>query len=169
MDALIHVSDIAWTRKNINLAEEFKLGQEMNAVVVSVDKENQKFSLGIKQLEEDPWKRIEERLPVGSVIEGEVVRVTDFGAFVEVETGIEGLIHISELSDDRVEKPSDVIAKGDKPKCMIISIDKDAKKIALSVKRAQHADDSKMLSAVREDQGPQTMADKLKDFKVNKD
>ncbi len=169
VDALIHVSDISWTRKNLNLAEEYKVGDSINAAVVAVDKENQKFSLGLKQLEEDPWKRIEERLPVGSVIEGEVVRVTDFGAFVEVETGIEGLIHISELSDARVEKPSDVIAKGDKPKCMIISIDKEAKKIALSVKRAQEADDKRMLSSVREDAGPQTMADKLKDFKLNRE
>jgi small subunit ribosomal protein S1 len=89
VDALIHVSDISWTKKAINLNEEYKVGQKVKGVVVTVDKENQKFCLGFKQLEEDPWKRIEERMPVGSQIEGEVVRVTDFAAFVELETGIE--------------------------------------------------------------------------------
>ena len=105
VDALIHVSDVSWTRKNVNIRDEFNEEDEIEAMVVAVDKENQKFSLGIKQLEEDPWKKIEERLPVGTVLETEVVRVTEFGAFVELETGIEGLIHISELSEDRVEKP----------------------------------------------------------------
>ena len=138
-------------------------------MVLSVDKENQKFCLGIKQLEEDPWKRIEERLPVGTILEGEVVRVTDFGAFVEIETGIEGLIHISELSDERVESPSDVIAKGDKPKTMVISLDKDAKKIALSVKAAKEADAQSSLHQTKQDVPTSTMADKLKDFKIGKD
>lgn len=139
VDALIHISDISWTKKNINLAEEFKEGEEVEAMVLSLDKENQKFCLGIKQLEEDPWKKIEQRFPVGTVLEAEVVRVTDFGVFVELETGIEGLIHISELSDERVEKPTDVINKGDVAKAMVISVDKDAKKIALSIKAATNA------------------------------
>lgn len=134
VDALIHVSDLSWTRKNINPAEEFKVGQKVKAVVVTVDPENQKFCLGLKQLEEDPWKRIEERMPVGSMVEGEAVRITEFGVFVELETGIEGLVHISEMSEERVEKPSDKVSKGDKVKAMVISIDKQAKKIALSMK-----------------------------------
>ncbi len=158
MDALIHVSDISWTRKNINLAEEFKEGQTVEAMVLAVDKENQKFSLGIKQLEEDPWKKIETRFPVGTVVEAEVVRVTDFGAFVELETGIEGLIHISELSEERVEKPSDVIKKGDKPKAMVISVDKEAKKIALSMKAAAHGGEYKSTEKVK----TATLADKFK-------
>jgi predicted RNA-binding protein with RPS1 domain len=104
VDALIHVSDLSWTKKNINPNDEFKVGTRLKAVVVTVDKDNSKFCLGIKQLRRRSLEEIEERLPVGSVVEGEVVRVTDFGAFVELETGIEGLIHISELSEDRVEK-----------------------------------------------------------------
>ena len=83
-------------KKNIELNKEFVVGSDIEAMVVSVDKENQKFCLGIKQLEEDPWKKIDLRLPVGSVVEAEVVRITDFGAFLELETGIEGLVHISE-------------------------------------------------------------------------
>lgn len=166
VDALIHVSDISWTRKNVNLADEFKEGEDLEAMVVSLDKENQKFCLGIKQLEEDPWKKIEERLPVGTTVEAEVVRVTDFGAFVELETGIEGLIHISELSEDRVEKPSDVIKKGDIPKAMVISVDKDSKKIALSMKSAAKAADRSMAKGSMQDAAPSTMADKLKGFKI---
>jgi small subunit ribosomal protein S1 len=158
MDALIHVSDVSWTKKNINVAEEFKEGQPVEAMVLAVDKENQKFSLGLKQLEEDPWKKIESRFPVGTVVEAEVVRVTDFGAFVELETGIEGLIHISELSEERVEKPSDVIKKGDKPKAMVISVDKEAKKIALSIKAAAHGGEYKSTEKVK----TATLADKFK-------
>lgn len=167
VDALIHISDISWTKKNINLAEEFEIGKEVEAMVLTVDSENAKFCLGIKQLEEDPWKKIEERLPVGTVLEAEVVRVTDFGAFVELETGIEGLIHISELSEERVEKPEDVIAKGDKPKAMVISLDKDAKKIALSIKAAANADDRAMLNSSQENASSTTLADKLKGFNVD--
>lgn len=163
VDALIHVSDVSWTRKNVNPADEFKEEQELEAMVLSVDKENGKFCLGIKQLEEDPWRKIEERLPVGTVVEAEVVRVTDFGAFVELETGIEGLIHISELSEDRVEKPSDVIQKGDTPKAMVISVDKDSKKIALSIKSALNKDATVTSEKVQSS----TLADKLKDFKVD--
>ena len=166
VDALIHVSDISWTKKNMNLADDFKEGQEVEAMVISVDKENAKFCLGIKQLEEDPWKKIEERLPVGTVIQAEVVRVTDFGAFVELETGIEGLIHISELSEDRVEKPSDVINKGDTPKAMVISVDKDAKKIALSIKAATNAEATGG-GYKNETVQSATLADKLKGFKVD--
>ncbi|MEC7275556.1 MAG: 30S ribosomal protein S1 [Bdellovibrionota bacterium] len=165
VDALIHVSDLSWTKKNVNVADEFKEGQEVEAAVVSVDKENQKFCLGIKQLEEDPWKKIEERLPVGTVIEAAVVRVTDFGAFVELETGIEGLIHISELSEDRVEKPEEVVQKGQAVKAMVISIDKDAKKIALSMKAATNAEASGY--AGKDEVKSATLADKLAGFKVD--
>lgn len=167
VDALIHISDISWTRKNIVVADEFKEGDEITAMVVSIDTENQKFCLGVKQLEEDPWKRIEERFPIGTILEAEVVRVTDFGAFVELETGIEGLIHISELSEERVDKPSDVVNKGDKPKSMVISIDKEAKKIGLSMKAAKEsAERGDVANYGKQKLGPVTMADKLKDFKI---
>ncbi len=164
VDALIHVSDISWTKKTTELSADFKVGQKVTAAVVSVDRENQKFCLGLKQLEEDPWKRIEERMPVGNTIEGEVVRLTDFGAFVEVETGIEGLVHISEISDERVEKPSDKLEKGQMVKCVVISIDKAAKKIALSMKSADAGEYKANYKP--EDVGAATLASKLKGFKV---
>jgi small subunit ribosomal protein S1 len=167
VDALIHASDVSWTKKNVNPNDEFKVGQTVKAMVIAVDKENQKFSLGLKQLEEDPWKKIEQRFPVGTVVEAEVVRLTDFGAFVELETGIEGLIHISELSDDRVEKTSDVIKKGDKVQAMIISIDKDAKKIALSKKAVGNAEDAAAMKSTKQE-APKatTLGDKFKGIKV---
>jgi small subunit ribosomal protein S1 len=165
VDALIHVSDVSWTKKNVNPNDEFKVGETVKAAVLTVDKDNSKFCLGIKQLEEDPWKKIDQRMPVGSVVEGEVVRVTDFGAFVELETGIEGLVHISELSEERVEKPSDVIKVGDKVKALIMSIDKDDKKIALSKKNAENADLAQYNS--NEDGGnTSALAEKLKGFSV---
>lgn len=167
VDALIHISDISWTRKNINLNEEYKVGDSIEGMILTVDPENSKFYIGLKQLQEDPWKKIEERLPVGNIIEGEVVRVTDFGGFVELETGIEGLIHISELSDERVENASDVINKGDKVKAMIISIDKEAKKIALSMKAVDKENNARNLQASQEEVRTSTLADKLKGFSVD--
>lgn len=165
VDALIHVSDLSWTRKNVNVSEEFKVGDKVKAAVLTVDADNSKFCLGIKQLEEDPWKKIEQRLPVGSVVEGEVMRVTDFGAFVELETGIEGLIHISELSEERVEKPSDVIKPGEKVKALIISIDKADKKIALSKKSAENADLGGYSNPA--ESSTSALAEKLKGFSVD--
>jgi len=162
IDALIHVSDLSWTKKNINPNNEFKVGDKVKAVVLTVDADNSKFCLGIKQLEEDPWKRIEERMPVGSVVEGDIVRVTDFGVFVELETGIEGLIHISELSEERVEKTEDVAKAGDRVKARIMSIDKNDKKIALSKKNAENAD----LNAYKEESSTSSLAEKLKGFNV---
>jgi small subunit ribosomal protein S1 len=169
VDALIHISDISWTRKNIELNKEFLVGSDIEAMVVSVDKENQKFCLGIKQLEEDPWKKIDTRLPVGSVIEAEVVRITDFGAFIELETGIEGLVHISELSEDRVESPADVVKKGDKVKAMVISLDKDAKKIALSMKSAGTADAMNHAELGSDSSSSSAFAEKLKGFSFDQD
>ena len=166
VDALIHISDISWTKKNVNLSSEYSEGQEIEAMVLIVDKENAKFCLGIKQLEEDPWKKIEDRLPVGTIVEAEVVRVTDFGGFVELETGIEGLIHISELSEERVEKPSDVIERGQQVKVMVISVDKDNKKIALSIKAANNALENGS-GYQQEVTQTATLADKLKGFKVD--
>ncbi len=164
VDALIHVSDVSWTKKNVNPNDEFKVGDSIKAMVLTVDKDNSKFCLGIKQLAEDPWKKIDQRMPVGNVVEGEIVRVTDFGAFVELETGIEGLIHISELADERVEKPEDVVKVGDKVNALVMSIDKDDKKIALSKKNAANAD----LGGYSKEEagGTSALAAKLKGFSV---
>ncbi|MDH4468291.1 MAG: 30S ribosomal protein S1 [Bacteriovoracaceae bacterium] len=166
IDALIHVSDFSWTRKNINPADVYKVGDNVKAIVLAVDRDNQKFSLGTKQLEEDPWKKIDERHPVGTLIEGDVTRLTEFGAFVEVETGIEGLIHISELSEERVEKASDVVKAGDKVKVMVVGIDKEAKKISLSVKAIdrENMEQYNKVDTVK----AATLGDKFKGIEVKK-
>ena len=169
VDALIHVSDVSWTKKNVNPEDEFTAGATVKGIVLTVDAENQKFCLGIKQLEEDPWKKIEERFPVGKVIETEVVRVTDFGAFVELETGIEGLIHISELSEERVETTSDAVKKGDMVKAMVMSVDKEAKKIALSIKAVGSAEERANVEAYGKNEsgaGKSAFASQLEGFNV---
>ncbi|MCY4524167.1 MAG: S1 RNA-binding domain-containing protein, partial [Halobacteriovoraceae bacterium] len=169
VDALIHVSDFSWVRKNINLAKEYKVGQEMEAMVLSIDKEDRKFCLGIKQLEEDPWKRIEERIPVGSLLEAEVVQITDFGVFMKLETGIEGLVHVSELSEEHVENPADLYKKGDRAQAVVISVNKEAKKISLSIKAVAQAEGQKTLDLTQKEVNPATLADKLKKFTLNKE
>lgn len=133
IDGLIRVSDISWT-ENINPFEKYKVGDKVKAKILDINPEGEKFSLGIKQLEKNPWSLVEENYPVGSRHEVEVVRVVDFGAFVRIQENIEGLIHISELSKKRVNKAQDVVKVGDKVTAEILNIDKDAKKIGLSIR-----------------------------------
>ncbi len=144
VDGLVHVSDFSWTKRVNHPSEMFEKGQKVRAVVLGVDIENERFSLGIKQLEQDPWALVDTRFPIGSQHDVKVVKTADFGVFVELEENIEGLIHISELSTKRIEKPEDVVQVGDSIPAEIISIDKDARKIALSAKlvklREQKAD-----------------------------
>ena len=134
IDGLAHVSDFSWTNRVNHPSEIYKKGDKVRAVVLGVDIENERFSLGIKQLTPDPWSFIEEKFPIGSQLEVEVTKIMDFGVFVRVESDVEGLIHISELSTKRVEKTEDVAQVGDKIKAEIISIDQDARKIGLSAK-----------------------------------
>ncbi len=134
IDGLVHVSDISWTERIKHPGEKFKKGDVVEAVVLNIDVENERFSLGIKQLQPDPWTTISERHPVGSKLKGKVTKVTDFGAFVEIEPGIEGLVHVSELRDERVENPRDVVKEGDEIDVKIIDMDLQERKIALSVK-----------------------------------
>ena len=169
VDALIDMSDFSWVKKNVDLSREFKTGQEIEAVVLDVDKEEKKFSLGIKQLKEDPWEKVEERTPVGTLLEGVVVRMADFGLFVKLEDGIEGLVHVSELAEERVEDPDSLFKKGDKVKTMIIAIDKDAKKISLSIKAATKREQDETLESVQaKEVKTATFAEKLKNFTFGK-
>lgn len=165
IDALIHVSDLSYTKRNLNPNEEFKVGDKVKAKVIDIDPANEKFSLGIKQLNEDPWSKIDERMPVGSIVEGEVVRTTEFGAFIKLEEAVEGLIHISELSEERVEKTENAVNIGDKVKAVVISIDKTDNKIALSKKAADNKD---FKGAPVQEMKPSTLADKLKGFSLDK-
>ena len=134
VDGLVHVSDISWTQRIKHPGEMFKKGDEVEAVVLNIDVENERFSLGIKQLQPDPWDTLSERTPVGSRVKGKVTKVTDFGAFVEIEPGIEGLVHVSELKEERVENPRDVVAEAQEVEVKIIDINTQDRKVALSMK-----------------------------------
>ena len=134
IDGLIHISDLSWTKKINHPSELFNKGDKVRAIVLSIDKETEKFSLGIKQLERDPWENIKARYKIGQTIEGKVTKTTDFGAFLELEEGLEGLVHVSELSNEQVERITDVAKIGEKMRAEIISIDARERKIGLSVK-----------------------------------
>jgi len=134
IDGLVHVSDVSWTEQIKHPSEKFKKGDEVEAVVLKIDKENEKFSLGIKQLQPNPWDDIQRRYAIGSEITGPITSVTDFGAFVKLEEGIEGLIYSSELSSERVERPSDVVKPGDVVKALVTRVDPVEQKISLSIK-----------------------------------
>lgn len=134
IDGLVHISDFSWTKRVNHPSEMFTKGQKVRAVVLGVDTENERFSLGIKQLEGDPWSQIETKYGIGTQHEVKVTKTVDFGAFVELDTDIEGLIHISELTTDKVNSVEDVVKPGDKIKAEVITIDKDARKVGLSAK-----------------------------------
>jgi small subunit ribosomal protein S1 len=134
IDGLVHVSDISWTEQIKHPGEKFKKGDSVEAVVLKIDKENEKFSLGIKQLQPNPWDEILTRYPVGSEVSGEVTSVADFGAFVKLEEGIEGLIYSSELATERVENPGDVVQAGQQVTALIVKVDPVEQKIALSIR-----------------------------------
>jgi len=134
IDGLIHVSDISWTKKLRHPGELYKVGDVVQAKVLTVDQENEKFTLGMKQLAEDPWASVPARYPVGNVITGTVTNVTDFGLFVEVEEGIEGLIHVTELGK-KVKSPSELFKEGDSVQAKIIHVSADERRLGLSIKQ----------------------------------
>ena len=134
VEGLIHISDLSWIKKVSHPSEVLKKGDYVESVVLSVDKENKKITLGVKQLSQNPWESIEKTMPVGSLVEGTISKITAFGAFVELDNGIEGLIHVTELSDQPFGKIEDVVAKGDSIKAKVVKLDPEHKKIALSIK-----------------------------------
>jgi small subunit ribosomal protein S1 len=154
VDGMVHVSDLSWTRKVNHPSEVLEKGQEVDAVVLEVDASQQRISLGLKQASDDPWTSITAKYTLGQVVKGKVSKIAQFGAFVELEAGIEGLVHISQLSDDRVEKVKDVIKPGDEVSARIIKIDGVERRIGLSIKAAKVADedfkvDDSMLEGLR--------------------
>jgi small subunit ribosomal protein S1 len=134
VDGLIHISDLSWIKKVSHPSEVLKKGDKVEAVILSVDKESKKITLGVKQLSTNPWESIERTLPVGSLVHGVVTKTTAFGAFVQLDNGIEALIHVTELSDQPFGKVEDVVAKGDAVTAKVIKLDPEHKKIALSIK-----------------------------------
>jgi len=137
IDGLIHVSDISWKHRVNHPSEFFKKGQEVEAVVLNVDVENEKFSLGIKQIEKNPWDELSQKYVPGSVVTGKITNFTDFGIFMEIEEGIEGLVHISEISQKRVKTSSELYSVGDTVSAVVKSIDPKSKKIRLSIKELE--------------------------------
>ena len=140
IDGLIHVSDISWTKKLRHPGEIYKVGDVVQAKVLTVDQENEKFTLGMKQLTEDPWSSVPTRYPVGNVISGTVTNVTDFGLFVEVEEGIEGLIHVTELGK-KVKSPAELYKEGDVVQAKIIHVSADERRLGLSVKQLKEEEE----------------------------
>ncbi len=134
IDGLLHVSDISWTKKVTHPSEVLEKGQEVEVKILSIDPEAEKISVGLKQMEQDPWQAVIDRLPIGSHVEVEIAKLVSFGAFAKLENGIEGLIHVSEISDDRVQKPEDVLNIGDKVKAKVINVGMDDRKIGLSIR-----------------------------------
>ncbi len=137
IDGLLHVSDLSWTKKVVHPSEVLERGQEVHAVVIAVDQEKKRIALGLKQLQEDPWdRRIPQEYPVGRLVEGEVTKVTNFGVFVELQGALEGLLHISELADHKVDTATSVVEPGDLVTVKIIKVDQDERKIGLSLRQA---------------------------------
>jgi small subunit ribosomal protein S1 len=141
VDGMIHVSDMSWTRKINHPSEVLKKGDEVETVVLEIDATNQRISLGLKQAQEDPWARITVSYKEGQKIKGKVTKLTNFGAFVELEDGIDGLVHISQISDAHVEKVKDVLSIGDEVEARIVKIDPVEHRIGLSIKAAKIADE----------------------------
>lgn len=164
IDGLIHVSDISWTKKIRHPNELFKVGDTVQAKVLTVDQENEKFTLGIKQLTEDPWSNAPSVYPVGGIVKGIVTNITDFGLFVEVEEGIEGLVHVSELSSKKIKSPSEIYKDGEEIQAKIIHVSAEERRLGLSIKQLKEDEEhrkSREYSRTGPDSG-QSLGDLLK-------
>jgi small subunit ribosomal protein S1 len=146
IDGLVHISDISWTKRIKHPSELFKKGDVIQAIVLDIEKDNERFSLGIKQLQADPWQTVVERYQVGKEITGTVTNLTDFGIFVELEEGIEGLVHISEISKEKIKSPTEKFKVGDVITARVMNINTEERRIGLSIKRLEIEDEQSLLS-----------------------
>jgi small subunit ribosomal protein S1 len=146
IDGLVHISDISWTKRIKHPSELFKKGDVVQAIVLDIEKDNERFSLGIKQLQADPWQTVDERYQVGKEITGTVTNLTDFGIFVELEEGIEGLVHISEISKEKIKSPTEKFKVGDVITARVMNINTEERRIGLSIKRLEIEDEQSLLS-----------------------
>lgn len=168
IDGLIHVSDLSWTERIKHPSEKYAKGETIQAVVLKIDKENERFSLGVKQLVPDPWQEAYNNYPSGTVVEGEITNVTDFGVFVKLEEGIEGLVHVSEISKDKVKTPVGMYQVGDTLKAIVINVSAKDRKIGLSIKTLEDEGEEQAVEKLKkkEDDGaeasPSTFGDLLK-------
>ncbi len=135
MDGLVHNSQLSWGRVN-HPSEVVSIGDKVEVYVLDFDKDTKKIALSLKDVKKDPWNTVKDKYAVGSVIEGTIVKLLNFGAFVEVENGIEGLVHISEITDEHIAKPSEKLNIGDKVKVKVLEVNSDEKRMSLSIKEA---------------------------------
>ncbi len=141
IDGMIHVSDMSWTRKINHPSEILKKGEEVEAVVIDIDKANQRISLGFKQLEDDPWKTIDQKYKIGDLVKGKITKLASFGAFVQLQDDIDGLVHISQISEDHVAKVKDAVKVGQEVEARVIKVDKLERRIGLSIKAANYSEE----------------------------
>jgi len=167
IDGLVHVSDISWTEQVKHPSEKFEKGDEVNAVVLKIDKENEKFSLGVKQLEPNPWDGISKKFGVGSEVTGPVTSVTDFGVFVRLEDGIDGLVYSSELAAERLENPSDHFKPGQEVTALVVKVEPEEQKVSLSIRALSDKEERKALKELAE-QESQTQTTTLGDLLAEK-
>jgi small subunit ribosomal protein S1 len=154
IDGLLHVSDMSWTRKIGHPSEVVEKGQEVECKVVSVDQERRRIALGLKQMDDDPWATdIPNRYQPGQLVKGKVTKITNFGVFVGLEDGLEGLLHISELAEHKVENPEDVVKVGDEIEVKILRVDPEERKIGLSRKRVEWGEEEEKAAAEQETNG----------------
>jgi small subunit ribosomal protein S1 len=159
IDGLLHVSDMSWTRKVSHPSEVVEKGQELKCRVLSVDQERRRIALGLKQLDNDPWATtIPAKYQPGQLVKGKVTKITNFGVFIGLEDGLEGLLHISELSDDKVENPEELVKVGDELEVKVLRVDTDERKIGLSRKRVDWAEEQEQ-AAAREEARQQQISD----------
>jgi small subunit ribosomal protein S1 len=156
IDGLVHISDISWTKRIKHPSELFKKGEVIQAIVIDIEKDQERFSLGIKQLQEDPWKTVAERYEVGKEITGTVTNLTDFGVFVELEEGIEGLVHVSEISKEKIKTPIGKFNMGDIITAKVMNINSHERRIGLSIKRLEIEDEQNLLTEYVNNIGPAT-------------
>lgn len=169
VDGMVHISDLSWTRKHSHPGEALQKGQEVKCVVLEVNVEKRRVSLGIKQITEDPWIRaIPEKYIPGHIIKGKVAKLTNFGAFVELESDLEGLLHISELADHKIDKPQDIVKVGDEVEVKILKVDTDARKIGLSLRRVQWAAEEEAAESDKQQRAPSGPERVLSDADMNR-
>jgi small subunit ribosomal protein S1 len=156
IDGLVHISDISWTKRIKHPSEIYKKGDVIQAIVLEIDKDQERFSLGVKQLQADPWDTVAERYEVGKEITGTVTNVTDFGVFVELEEGIEGLVHVSEISKEKIKTPVGQFEVGQMMTAKVMNINSEERRIGLSIKRLDMEDDQELLTEYVNNMGPVT-------------
>ncbi len=161
IDGLIHVSDLSWTERIKHPSEKYSKGETIQAVVLKIDRENERFSLGIKQLEPDPWQAAITKYPIGGLVEGKVTNVTDFGIFVEVEEGIEGLVHVSEISQEKINSPVGLYKVGSSIQTRGINVSAKDRKIGLSIKALTDTEENILEEYQKKQSSPSTIGDLL--------